>query len=64
MLNCLLLIVTVPFTQPISTIVMFWTTPLPPPQCGRHISMAPKGKSVLNTLDTQKLYFQLRYRLN
>ena len=34
--------VTVPFTLPISTIVAFWPTPLPPPQCGRHLSIVPK----------------------
>ena len=38
-------LVTIPFTQPISTIVTFWPTPLPPPQCGRHLSIAPNKVS-------------------
>ena len=35
--------VTVPFAQPISTIITFWPMPLPPlsPQCGCHLSKAP-----------------------
>ena len=33
--------VTVPFTQPISTIIPFWTTPLPSSSVWRHLWMVP-----------------------
>ena len=40
-------LITVPFMQPISTIITIWKPPLRPPQCGRLVSMAPYCKKMV-----------------